>query len=133
MEWPNAKLRMLSTEQLNNLRERALERDVIELVDRIDASGLLEGKLRGIALESSIGKQMARVVNSETAVKAGIAAAEGGKPLLQPIERLLFQTLGAKYSRSYEAGIQAGYLTAMKKSESEFTFQQKIKFNAEPE
>jgi hypothetical protein len=66
-----------------------------------------------LKLDSPIGREMAKIVNSPQGVAAAIEATNQGLPALAGVDPLLKATLKDKYQKTYEATIQAGYLVAL--------------------
>lgn len=58
-------------------------------------------------------RELRRIINSPAGVAAGIAATQRGAPALADIEPLIIASLGKAYATTYEATVQAGYLTGL--------------------
>lgn len=110
--WTPERVAILSQSDRNSLWEKAVRSGNEQLVDLIEHCGLPYSNPVGLKLDSYIGKEMARIINSPEGVQAAIAATEQGYPALGGVEPLLIKSLGKLYLKTFEATIQAGYLVA---------------------
>jgi|KBSMisStandDraft_5_1062788.scaffolds.fasta_scaffold56622_4 hypothetical protein len=111
--WTKDDFANLSRQQLGTLYQNARKQNAHELVALIEETGLPFVDGPGLALDSPMGRKMRRIINSVEGVAAGIAATKRGVPALAGIEPLIIQALGKVYGNTYEATVQAGYLTAL--------------------
>lgn len=112
-KWTKEKICSLSQEERHELWNNAKRLGADDIVRMIEACGLPYTDPRGLKLDSPIGREMAKIVNSPQGVAAAIEATNQGLPALAGIDPLLKASRGDKYEKTYEATIQAGYLVAL--------------------
>src|SRR5262249_33683805 len=107
------KIRSLTQEERHNLWNNAKRKKADHVVQMIEESGLPYSDPKGLKLDSPIGREMAKIINSPQGIAAAIEATKQGLPALAAVDPLLHASLGDLYSKTYEATIQAGYLVAL--------------------
>jgi hypothetical protein len=103
----------ISQEQRHNLWNNAKRKNAGDLVRMIEASGLPYSDPKGLKLDSPVGREMAKIINSRQGIVAAVEATNQGLPALAGVDPLLQVALGDLYAKTYEATIQAGYLVAL--------------------
>ena len=112
MEWTKEKICALSQKDRHNLWNNAARLHDNRLLQMIEGCGLSYSDPAGLKLDSPLGRAIAKIINSATAIAAAIDATERGLPALAGIDPLLNAALKDQYANSYEAPTQAGYLIA---------------------
>lgn len=115
MMWTETALRALPADKLralyDNASRRAGDLAADDVVTAIEALGVPPAR-GGLKLDSPMGRKMAQVIATPDSVEAAIQASREGSPPMAAIDPILQRALGPAYATTYEATIQAGYLTA---------------------
>jgi len=107
------KLFSFSHEERHNVWNNAKRLDAQDVVQMIEEAGLPYTDPKGLKLDSPIGREMSKIINSPEGMAAAIAATNKGFPALGGVDPLLKAALKDKYEKTYEATTQAGYLVAL--------------------
>lgn len=110
MNWSDEAIARLSHHDRHALWNNAKRLGADELVAQIESSGLPFADPKGVTLDGTIGRAMARIICSPAGKAAAIEATSKGRPALAGVDPLLKAEMGDDYAKSYEATIQAGYL-----------------------
>ncbi|UVC19375.1 hypothetical protein [Mesorhizobium onobrychidis] len=110
MHWTKERITALTQQGRYDLWNNANRLGAEDLVRMIEECGLAYTDPKGLKLDTPVGREMAKIVNSPQGVAAAIGATNQGLPALAAIDPLLKAALEDKYAKTYEATIQAGYL-----------------------